>query len=44
VKPAGSCHEADAIVHNQLMMAQGIDMLAHHIEQSTGYLLTPVVA
>jgi len=33
---------ADAIVNNQLMIAQGIAQLAHHIEQSTGYQLTPV--
>jgi hypothetical protein len=33
---------ADAIANNQLMIAQGIAQLAHQIEQSTGYQLTPV--
>jgi len=33
---------ADAIAHNQLMIAQGIEQLAHQIEQSTGLQLTSV--
>jgi hypothetical protein len=33
---------ADALAHTQLMMAQSIELLANHIEQSTGYQLTPV--
>jgi hypothetical protein len=33
---------ADALAHTQLMMAQSIELLANHMEQSTGYQLTPV--
>jgi hypothetical protein len=33
---------ADALAHTQLMMAQSIELLANHVEQSTGYQLTPI--
>lgn len=33
---------SDAVANTQLMLAQAIEALAHSIEQSTGYLLTPV--
>jgi hypothetical protein len=32
----------DILVNTQLMMAQAIRALAEHVEQSTGYNLTPV--
>ena len=33
---------ADALVNNQLLMAQAISALAEHVGNSTAYALTPV--
>lgn len=34
---------SDAIAKNQLLMAQTIQTLAHHIEHSIGFQITPVL-